>query len=39
MISFRWRSGLTDERVLAKMRDMVLPAIERRELIQAWIIR
>jgi SRSO17 transposase len=28
----------SDERVLAKVREMVLPAIERRRPIEAWII-
>jgi SRSO17 transposase len=38
LLHFVGEAPWSDERVLAKVREMVLPAIERREPIQAWII-
>ena len=36
--AFRWPVGWSDEAVLAKVRELVLPAIERHGPIEAWII-
>src|ERR1700751_4708505 len=38
LLHFVGEAPWSDERVLAKVREMVLPAIERRGPIQAWII-
>ena len=38
LLHFVGEGGWSDERVLAKVREMVLPAIERQEPIEAWII-
>src|SRR5580692_2038020 len=38
LLHFVGEGGWSDERVLAKVREMVLPAIERRRPIEAWII-
>lgn len=38
LLHFVGEAPWSDERVLVKVREMVLPAIERREPIQAWII-
>jgi SRSO17 transposase len=36
--AFRWRRKWSDESVLAKVRELVMPAIERHGPIKAWII-
>jgi len=38
LLHFIGQDGWSDERVLAKVREMVLPAIERHGAISAWII-
>src|SRR6201995_6058411 len=38
LLNFVGEGGWSDERVLAKVREMVLPAIERQGPIEAWII-
>jgi SRSO17 transposase len=38
LLRFVGERGWSDERVLAKVCDMVLPAIERAEPVEAWII-
>lgn len=38
LLHFVGQGGWSDDRVLAKVRDIVLPAIERRGAIEAWII-